>query len=100
MFTLFPPTSNGATLVPGIAHGENMEKDYFQNAVVGKNVMVFDTKSSMVHVPDNKLVVLQGLEDFIVVDTKDVLLISKKHKEQEIKDYVAEIKRNKGEKYL
>ena len=40
------------------------------------------------------------LEDFIVVDTKDVLLICKKDKEQDIKDYVAEVKRNKGDKFL
>jgi mannose-1-phosphate guanylyltransferase len=79
---------------------ENKEKDYFGNAVVGKHVMVVDANNCMVHVPDNKLVLLQGLKDYIVVDTKDVLLICKKDKEQEIKDYVAEVKRNKGEKYL
>ncbi len=79
---------------------ENMEKDYFQNAVVGNYVMVVDAKNTMVHVPDNKLVLLQGLENYIVVDTKDVLLICKKDKEQEIKEYVAEIKRNKGERFL
>ena len=62
--------------------------------------MVVDAKNCVVHVPDNKLVLLQGLDDFIVVDTKDVLLICKKEKEQEIKEYVAEIKRNKGDKYL
>jgi mannose-1-phosphate guanylyltransferase len=45
-------------------------------------------------------VVLQGLDDFIVVDTKDVLLICTKDKEQEIKEYVAEVKRNKGDRFL
>lgn len=79
---------------------ENKEKDYFGNAVVGKHVMIVDANNCMVHVPDNKLVLLQGLKDYIVVDTKDVLLICKKDKEQEIKEYVAEVKRNKGEKYL
>ncbi len=79
---------------------ENKEKDYFGNAVVGKKVMAVDAKNCIVHVPDNKLVLLQGLDEFIVVDTKDVLLICKKDKEQEIKDYVAEVKRNMGEKYL
>jgi mannose-1-phosphate guanylyltransferase len=43
---------------------------------------------------------LQGLDDYIIVDTKDVLMICKKDKEQEIKQYVAEVKRNKGDKYL
>lgn len=79
---------------------ENMEKDYLENAVAGQNVIVFDTNKCVVHVPDEKLVVLQGLDDFIVVDTKDVLLICHKEKEQEIKDYVAEVKRNKGDKFL
>ena len=79
---------------------ENKDKDYFGNAVVGKKVMAVDAKNCIVHVPDNKLVLLQGLDEFIVVDTKDVLLICKKDKEQEIKDYVAEVKRNMGEKYL
>lgn len=79
---------------------ENKEKDYFGNAVVGKKVMAIDARNCMVHVPDNKLVLLQGVDDFIVVDTKDVLLICKKEKEQEIKEYVAEVKRNMGEKYL
>jgi mannose-1-phosphate guanylyltransferase len=79
---------------------ENMEKDYFNNAVAGNHVMAVDANNCMIHVPDNKLVLLQGLNDYIVVDTKDVLLICKKEKEQEIKEYVAEIKRNKGDKYL
>ncbi len=79
---------------------ENFEKDYFHNAVAGDNVMVIDATKCMVHVPDNKLVLLQGLEDFIVIDTRDVLLICKKEKEQQIKDYVAEVKRNKGERFL
>lgn len=79
---------------------ENKDKDYFGNAVVGKRVMAVDAKNCIVHVPDNKLVLLQGLDEFIVVDTKDVLLICKKDKEQEIKDYVAEVRRNMGEKYL
>ena len=79
---------------------ENMDKDYFNNAVAGNQVMIVDAKNCVVHVPENKLVLLQGLDNYIVVDTKDVLMICKKEKEQEIKEYVAEIKRNKGDKYL
>jgi len=79
---------------------ENMEKDYLENAVAGDGVIVFDATRCVVHVPDDKLVVLQGLDNYIVADTKDVLLICHKEKEQEIKDYVAEVKRNKGDKFL
>ena len=69
-----------------------MERDYLENAVAGKNVMIIDATKCMVHA-ETKLVVLQGLENFIVVDTKDVLLICRKEKEQEIKEYVAEVKK-------
>ena len=79
---------------------ENLEKDYFGNAVVGDNVVVYDTSRCMVQNQQNKLVVLQGLEDFIIVETEDVLLICQKEQEQAIKDYLAEIKRNKGDRYL
>lgn len=79
---------------------QTMEKDYLGNAVAGNNVIVIDATKNMVHADNKKLVLLQGLDDFIVVDTKDVLLICKKDKEQQIKEYVAEIKRNKGDKFL
>lgn len=79
---------------------EHRDKDYLGNAVQGKNVVIYDASNCMVMAPDQKLVVLQGLEDFIVIDTADVLLIIKKSNEQEIKDITADIKRQKGEKFL
>ncbi len=79
---------------------DQLEKDYLGNAVSGNNVLVIDAAKCMISAPDGKLFVLQGLEDFIVVDTEDVLLICKKDKEQEIKQYVGEVKRNKGDQYL
>lgn len=97
---LIPATFGWSDLGTWNSAWENKEKDYFGNAVVGKHVMVVDASNCMVHVPDNKLVLLQGLKDYIIVDTKDVLLICKKNKEQEIKEYVAEVKRNKGDKFL
>lgn len=79
---------------------DNLEKDYLGNAVAGENVIVIDATRCMVSAPKEKLLVLQGIDDCIVVDTKDVLLICKKEKEQSIKEYVAEVKRYKGDKYL
>jgi mannose-1-phosphate guanylyltransferase len=79
---------------------DNLEKDYLGNAVASDNVIVIDATKCMVAGPANKLIVLQGLDDFIVVDSEDALLICKKDKEQSIKEYVAEVKRNKGDKYL
>ncbi len=79
---------------------DNLEKDYLDNAVAGENVMIFDSSKNIVHVSNDKLVLLQGLDDFIIVDTKDALLICKKENEQEIKQYLTEVKRNKGEVFL
>jgi mannose-1-phosphate guanylyltransferase len=79
---------------------DNLDKDYLGNAVAGNNVIVIDSTKCMVSAPHEKLLVLQGMDDFIVVDTKDALLICKKDKEQAIKEYVAEVKRSKGDKYL
>jgi len=79
---------------------ENLEKDYLGNAIAGKKVIVIDAARCVVHSGNRKLLVLQGLEDFIVVDSTDVLLICKRDKEQEIKDYVAEVRRNIGDEYL
>ncbi len=79
---------------------ENSEKDYLGNAVYGDNVMVIDASECMIKVNNDKLLVVQGLEQFIVVDTPDVLLICERNREQQIKEYVAEVKRNKGDKYL
>lgn len=79
---------------------ENMGKDVSDNAVAGSSVMVIDTTQCVVHASDEKLVVLQGLQNYIVVDTSDVLLICQKEKEQDIKSYVNEVKKTKGERYL
>jgi mannose-1-phosphate guanylyltransferase len=79
---------------------ENMEKDYLGNAVASDNVIVIDATKCMINSPKDKLVLVQGLDDFIVIDTKDVLLICSRDKEQSIKEYVAEVKRNKGDKYI
>ncbi|MDB5247216.1 MAG: mannose-phosphate guanylyltransferase [Segetibacter sp.] len=79
---------------------DNLEKDYLGNAIAGDKVMVIDSTQCMITAPHDKLLVLQGLNDFIVVDTPDVLLICRKDKEQEIKEYVAEVKRNVGDQHL
>ena len=79
---------------------EAYEKDYWGNAVSGKNVMIYDSANCMVMVPDKKIVVIEGMEDYIVVDTDDALLICRKDQEQKIKEIVMDIKLKKGEKYL
>src|ERR1700722_3096734 len=79
---------------------QHMEKDKNKNAVVGKNVMLFQSTGCVVHVPKNKLVVMEGLEDYIVVEAEDILLICKKQDEQQIRNFVNEVKARKGERFV
>lgn len=79
---------------------ENYERDYYGNAVKGKNVIIYDASNNMVMAPENKLVVLQGMDDFIIIDTGDVLLICKKDYEQEIKAVTMDLKRKELDDYL
>lgn len=63
------------------------ERDENGNAVIGDDVRLFDCKNCIVHTPDLKRVVIQGLEDCIVSKHGDRLLISRKDHEQQITDY-------------
>ncbi len=76
------------------------KKDNNQNAVVGNNVMLYNTQNCIVNVPQNKLVVLQGLKDYIVVEDDNTLLVCRKDDEQQIRQFVADIKVEKGEKFV
>jgi mannose-1-phosphate guanylyltransferase len=53
-----------------------------------------------VSAPKNKLMVIEGLDNYIVVDTKDVLLICKKENEQQIRQFVNDVKMSKGDKFI
>jgi mannose-1-phosphate guanylyltransferase len=79
---------------------EHSELDTHQNAIHGKNVFTYDTSHSIVNVPGEKLVVIQGLENYIVVESNNTLLICRKDDEQKIKQFVNYVKIARGEKYL
>jgi len=76
------------------------EKDENQNLIRGDQVMTFDTKDCLIRVPNDKLVIVKDMEDYIIVDEEDVLLIYPKSKEQEIKPITKQIRAEKGNKYL
>jgi mannose-1-phosphate guanylyltransferase len=78
----------------------HINKDENRNALVGKNIITYDCNNCIVQVPNDKLVVLQGLEDYIVVESEGVLMICKKQDEQQIRNFVNDVKLKKGEKYV
>lgn len=79
---------------------EHTQKTEENNAITSKNVMLYDTKDSLIKAPSDKLVVVQGLSDYIVVDTEDALLICNKKDEQQIKLFVNDIKSQKKNKFI
>ncbi len=79
---------------------EIRSKDKNANSVVGNNVLTYNTTNCVINMPKNKLVVIQGLDDYIVVEEDNALLICRKQDEQQIRQFVNDIKVEKGEQYI
>lgn len=79
---------------------ENRTKDKNGNTVVGKNVMMYDSSNCIVNMPKDKVVVIEGLNDYIVAESENVLLVCRKTDEQQIRQFVNDVMLEKGEKYV
>ena len=80
-------------------HAE-VDKDENDNALLGKHIRTYDSATCIVRAPKHKLVIIKGLENFIVVDEDDVLLIFPKDDEQEIKAVTNDLKASGYADYL
>lgn len=78
---------------------EQAEKNKDDNVLQG-NVMTYETRNSIVKTPKDRLVVVQGLKDYIVAEYDNVLLICEKDQEQRIKQFVSEVKEKKGKDFI
>lgn len=76
------------------------KKDSKQNVISGNHVKAYETSNCIVNVPKDKVVVLQGLEDYIVVENDNILLVCRKSDEQQIRQYVADVQVDFGNKYI
>lgn len=79
---------------------DTRRKDTNSNAIVGNNVMTYDSHNCIVNMPKDKLVVLQGLDGYIVVEEEGTLLVCRKEDEQQIRQFVNDVMIEKGEKYI
>ncbi|OFX23653.1 MAG: mannose-1-phosphate guanylyltransferase [Bacteroidetes bacterium GWA2_31_9b] len=79
---------------------EHLPKDKENNSIRGENTFTYNLENCIVNLPDNKLAVIQGLSNYIVVESDGILLVCKKEDEQEIKQYVNDIKMKNGDHYL
>jgi mannose-1-phosphate guanylyltransferase len=78
---------------------QSLKKDTNGNALVGNNVMPHNLKGCIVNMPKDKLVIIEGLENYIVVESDNILLICSKEREQNIKAYLGEAIAEKGEQF-
>ncbi len=70
---------------------EKLSKDEMNNAVVNAQVILEDASNNIIRAEGKKLIIVHGLNDYIIVDKNDVLLIFPKNKEQDIKGVVAKL---------
>ncbi len=75
----------------------HLKKDANNNSVIGQHVYLFNSQHNLVNVPENKLVLLDGLENYIVVESDNMLMVLKNENEQELKNYLKEIQGNSPE---
>ncbi len=79
---------------------QEYQKDYLGNAVYGKG-MIYNSSNNIIRVEKkDKLVLVEGLDKYIIVDTENVLLICKMDSEQRIKEFVGDAKKEAGEGFV
>lgn len=70
---------------------EQLPKDDADNAVVGSGVKMVESAGCVVHISDDKKMVIQGLDEYIIAERNNVFLICRKADEQRIKEFSAKL---------
>lgn len=73
--------------------------DEFENTIQSKNFITYNTENSFIYSTQDKAIIVDGLKDFVVIDSQNGLIICPKSNVKEIRSYVSDIRLNKGEKY-
>jgi mannose-1-phosphate guanylyltransferase len=76
---------------------EYSAQDKEGNALIKGKTLLYDTEGSVINVPSDKIAVIQGLSNYIVVDSGDALLICPKENEQQIRQFTNDIKTEFGQ---
>ncbi|MGP1476388.1 MAG: mannose-1-phosphate guanylyltransferase [Phocaeicola sp.] len=69
---------------------ENTSRDAHNNTSIGPNIKLYETRNCIIHATEEKKVVVQGLEGYIIAEKNGELLICRLTEEQRIKDFSAE----------
>lgn len=76
---------------------ENKDKDEDGNLISGDNVLIYDTKNCIIDISDEKVAVLHGLDGYIIAESNDTLMICRREDEQQIKQFVTDVRIKKGD---
>ena len=74
-------------------------KDKYANVKPAEGCYTYDTRNTIISLPKDKVAIISGLRDYIIVDTEDVLMICPRSEEQNLKKYIDDIKFNQGDKF-
>ena len=69
---------------------ENSKRDAHNNVCIGSNIKMYESRNCIVHTTQEKKVVVQGLDGYIVAEKDNTLLVCRLTEEQRIKDFSAE----------
>ena len=70
----------------------HLDKDYNGNAVIGEHVHMINSSNCIVNLPSNKLALIEGMNNYIIVESDNMLMILNKSDEQNIKEYMFALK--------
>mgnify|MGYP006296771999 CR=1 FL=1 len=76
---------------------DNKVKDEKGNVISGENVLTYDTQNCIINLNDEKVAVLHGLDGYIVAESNDTLMICRREDEQQIKQFVTDVRIQKGD---
>ena len=79
---------------------QHIRKDRYANAYNPEQVYIYNTRNTLVSLPKGKVAVVNGLKDYIIVDTEDALLVCPMSDEQNIKTYIEEVRFVTGDKHI
>lgn len=79
---------------------EHVNKDVNHNAIISDDCFLYDSNNCMISLPKDKIAVVSGLDNYIIIDSGDKLLICSRFDEQKIRQYVNDIKVKKGDRFV
>lgn len=79
---------------------ENNSKTITGNVFNTENVLSYNTKNTIIHIPENKILIIEGLENYIVAESENTLLICKRENEKKIREFVKDVEEKFGKNHI